>query len=51
VIGWDQVLDWPNLDHSLLNDRRIADEIGDDTDAESLFDSMNDRAQVWYNES
>jgi len=50
LIGWDQLLDWPYLDHSFLSDGRVADEVGDNTDAESMFDGMNDRSQVWYNE-
>jgi hypothetical protein len=51
LIGWDQVFDWPDLEYPFLGDGWIADEIGDDTDSESLFDRMNYGSQVWYHES
>ena len=44
VLGRDQVFDWPNLEYSFLGYGRVADEIGDDTNSESLFDRMNDRS-------
>jgi hypothetical protein len=51
LIGWDQVFDGPDFKHSFLGDGGDTDEIGDDADAESLFDGVNDRSQVGYNES